>query len=153
MVERPHEHFMDLALDQARKAKAAGEVPVGAVIVNADGDVIGQGYNHPILALDPAAHAEIVAMREAALQVANYRLPGVTLYCTIEPCAMCAGAMIHARIERLVFGASDPKAGAAGSIYNLVTDPRLNHTIDVIRGIRDEESAKLLQEFFKSRRS
>src|SRR6187431_1041708 len=107
---------MELALAEARKALAAGEVPVGALIVTNTGEILGRGYNQPISAHDPTSHAEIVAMREAAHHLANYRLTGTTLYCTLEPCVMCAGAMVHARIARLVFGARDPKAGAAGSI-------------------------------------
>ncbi|MBI4471118.1 MAG: tRNA adenosine(34) deaminase TadA [Acidobacteria bacterium] len=145
------DEYMDLALAEARKAGAAGEVPVGAIIV-ADGAVIGRGFNQPISLHDPTAHAEILAMREAARSAGNYRLAGASLYCTIEPCTMCAGAMIHARIARLVFGTPDPKAGAAGSIYNIVTDPRLNHRIAVVFGIRDTESASLLREFFATRR-
>jgi tRNA(adenine34) deaminase len=114
--------------------------------------VIGRGYNHPISSDDPTAHAEIVALREASRTIGNYRLVGATLYCTIEPCTMCAGAMIHARLTRLVFGAPDPKAGAAGSLYNVVTDPRLNHAIQVTRGVRDDECSLLLQEFFVFKR-
>jgi len=142
---------MDLALAEARKAAAAGEVPVGAVVVFQD-EVIGRGFNHPITAHDPTAHAEIIAMREAAQRLKNYRLSGATLYCTLEPCMMCAGAMIHARIARLVFGTPDPKAGSAGSIYNVLTDPRLNHRVEVVSGIREDECAALLRDFFASRR-
>ena len=147
-----HEYYMDLALDESRKARAAGEVPVGAIIINDSGEVIGRGHNHPISGIDPTAHAEIVALREAARNAGNYRLTGATLYCTIEPCTMCAGAIIHARIRRVVFGAPDFKAGAAGSIYNVLADPRFNHSVEVIRGVRDAECTALLQEFFKSRR-
>jgi tRNA(adenine34) deaminase len=145
-------HFMDLALEQARKAAANGEVPVGAVIVDPHGEVAGIGFNQPISCGDPTAHAEIMAMREAARRVGNYRLSGMTLYCTLEPCAMCAGAMVHARITRLVYGTGDPKAGAAGSLYNVADDPRLNHRIDIDRGVRSAESRALLQQFFESRR-
>src|SRR5215472_9716459 len=116
------EDYMQLALTEARRAAALDEVPVGAVVVSKDGVVIGRGYNHPISADDPTAHAEIVALREAARTIGNYRLVGATLYCTIEPCTMCAGAIVQSRIARLVFGAPDPKAGAAGSLYNIVTD-------------------------------
>src|SRR5258708_23829020 len=126
-------HHMDLALAEARKAAASGEVPVGAVIVSG-GEIVGRGFNEPIGSHDPTAHAEIIAMRAAALTLGNYRLKGATIYCTVEPCMMCAGAMIHARIARLVFGTPDPKAGAAGSIYNVLTDPRLNHRVDVVSG-------------------
>ena len=132
------DHYMFLALAEAEKAEKAGEVPVGAVLV-AGGDVIGRGFNQPITANDPTAHAEIVAMRDAAKRVWNYRLVDTVLYCTVEPCVMCAGAMIHARIARLVFGTPDSKAGAAGSIYNVLTDPRLNHSVEVISGIREDE--------------
>src|SRR5262245_36428005 len=143
---------MDLALEQAARAQAAGEVPIGAVIVAADGNVIGSGYNQPICSHDPTAHAEIMALRDAARRFDDYRLVAHTMYCTLEPCVMCAGAIVHARIQRLVFGAFDPKAGAAGSIYNVVTDPRLNHQVDVFPGIRETECRKLLQAFFEARR-
>src|SRR4051812_38373276 len=123
------EQFMDLALGEARNAQLAGEVPVGAVIV-AEGTVVSRGFNRPISSRDPTAHAEIVALRNAAGVTGNYRLAGMTLYCTLEPCIMCAGAIIHARIARLVFGSQDPKAGAAGSIYSVLTDTRLNHLVE-----------------------
>lgn len=139
---------MEQALQQARIALSAGEVPVGAVVVASDGTVIGRGYNHPIASHDPAGHAEIMALRDAARNAGNYRLTGMTLYCTLEPCVMCAGAIVHARIKRLVYGASDPKAGAAGSIYNIVADPRLNHQPEVVSGVREAECRQLLQEFF-----
>jgi tRNA(adenine34) deaminase len=142
---------MDLALSEASKAQAAGEVPVGAVIVAA-GVVIGRGFNRPISVNDPTAHAEIIALREAASHERNYRLTNAVLYCTVEPCVMCAGAIMHARITRLVFGTPDAKAGAAGSIYNVLTDPRLNHRVDVISGIREDACAALLREFFSGRR-
>jgi tRNA(adenine34) deaminase len=145
------EDFMDLALSEARKAQADGEVPVGAVIVSA-GAVIGRGFNQPISVNDPTAHAEIIALREAASHERNYRLSNAVLYCTVEPCVMCAGAIMHARIARLVFGTPDAKAGAAGSIYNVLTDPRLNHRVDVISGIREDACAALLREFFAGRR-
>jgi len=145
-------HYMDLALAEARNAAAAGEVPVGAVIVSGD-EVVGRGFNEPIRSHDPTAHAEIIAMRAAARAMGNYRLKDAVIYCTVEPCMMCAGAMIHARIARLVFGTPDPKAGAAGSIYNVLTDPRLNHRVDVVSGIREDECTALLGEFFAKRRS
>jgi len=145
------EDYMDLALSEARKAEAAGEVPVGAVIVSA-GAVIGRGFNQSISGNDPTAHAEIIALREAACHQRNYRLTHAALYCTVEPCVMCAGAIMHARIARLVFGTPDPKAGAAGSIYNVLTDPRLNHRVDVISGIREDACAALLRQFFEGRR-
>ena len=144
--------FMGLALEEARRASAAGEVPVGAVVV-LDGRVIGSGHNQPIAAGDPTAHAEIVALRQAARSVANYRLPGATLYATVEPCPMCCGAVLHARLARVVYGAADPKAGAARSLYRLLDDPRMNHEVVVSAGVRSLECATLLREFFKSRRS
>ena len=146
------EHYMDLALAEAKKAEMAGEVPVGAVIVSS-GTVIGRGSNQPISGHDPTAHAEIIALREAARRQRNYRLMNATMYCTVEPCVMCAGAMIHARLARLVFGTPDPKAGSAGSIYNVLTDPRLNHRVDLVSGIREDECAAILHEFFARRRS
>ena len=143
---------MGLALAEAQKAQAAGEVPVGAVILS-EGNVIGKGFNRPISGNDPTAHAEIVALRDAAQHQQNYRLSNATLYCTVEPCMMCAGAIIHARIARVVFGTPDPKAGAAGSIYNVLTDPRLNHRVEVLSGIREDECAALLRQFFSARRN
>ena len=145
------EQFMDLALEEAHQAHLAGEVPVGAVIVS-DGAVIGRGFNQPIRLHDPTAHAEIAAIHEACIKQGNYRLTHATMYCTVEPCMMCAGAMIHARLQRLVFGTSDPKAGSAGSIYNVLTDPRLNHRVEVVSGIREELCAALLRDFFAQRR-
>jgi len=142
------DELMGQALEQARTALRAGEVPVGAVVVAADGTIVGRGYNHPISSHDPTGHAEIMALREAARSIGNYRLTGMTLVCTLEPCVMCAGAIVHARIARLVFGAYDPKAGAAGSIYNVVSDPRLNHQPEVVSGVREAECRQLLQEFF-----
>ena len=147
------EKFMDVALDEARRAENAGEVPVGAVIVDADGNVIARGFNQPISTHDPTAHAEIVAMRAAARVLGNYRLTGLTLYCTMEPCVMCAGAIVHARIQRLVFGAADPRAGAAGSIYDVVRDTRLNHQVEIAAGVRERECREIVQEFFEKRRS
>ena len=145
------EPFMDLALAEAKKAEGAGEVPVGAVIV-ADGVVIARGFNQPVSLNDPTAHAEIAVLREACRKVGNYRLSNATMYCTVEPCMMCAGAMIHARLARLVFGTPDPKTGSAGSIYNVLTDPRLNHRVEVASGIREDECAGLLRDFFARRR-
>jgi tRNA(adenine34) deaminase len=147
------EYFMDLALEEARKAEAQGEVPVGSVIVDAAGNVISRGFNQPISTHDPTAHAEIVAMRKAARIIGNYRLTGLTLYCTMEPCVMCAGAIVHSRIQRLLYGAADPRAGATGSIYNIVTDPRLNHQVEVVAGVREIECRKLVQLFFEKKRS
>ena len=152
MESESEEYYMGLALAEAQKAQAAGEVPVGAVIVS-EGNVIGKGFNRPISGNDPTAHAEIVALRDAAQRQQNYRLSNATLYCTVEPCMMCAGAIIHARIARVVFGTPDPKAGAAGSIYNVLTDPRLNHRVEVLSGIREDECAALLRQFFSARRN
>lgn len=143
--------YMALALDLARRAALEGEVPVGAVLVH-DGRVIGQGSNRPIGAHDPSAHAEMVALREGAAQLQNYRLPGTTLYVTLEPCAMCAGAIIHARVARLVFGANDPKAGAVHSVYDLISQPRLNHRVEWSGGVREADCGEVLREFFRSRR-
>ena len=144
-------YFMDLALELATKAEQKGEVPVGSVVV-LEGDVIGNGYNSPIHTSDTTAHAEIVALREASASQANYRLTACTLYATLEPCLMCVGAMIHARIKRLVFACPDPKSGAAGSIYDIPADRRLNHQIEVVSGVREAESGQLLQSFFKQKR-
>ena len=143
--------FMGLALDLAREAGAADEVPVGALIV-LDGEVVGRGFNQPIGRHDPTAHAEIMALRDAATRLGNYRLPGCTLYVTLEPCAMCAGAIMHARIERVVFGARDPKTGAAGSIIDLFAEARLNHHTTVVSGVLGEECGSLLSSFFAARR-
>ena len=143
--------YMGEALALARQAAAAGEVPVGAVVVK-DGAVIGRGHNHPVAAHDPTAHAEIVAMRDAAARLGNYRLVDCALYVTLEPCAMCAGAIINARIARVVYGADDPKAGACGSVANLFAETRLNHHATVAGGLMAEEAGKLLQDFFQARR-
>lgn len=145
------ERWMREALVLARKAEAEGEVPVGAVIVK-DGEIIGRGWNHPISAHDPTAHAEIVALRAAAQAVGNYRLTGTTLYVTLEPCAMCTGAMVHARVKQLVFGASDPRTGAAGSVFNLAQTDVLNHRLDVTGGVLADECGQLLKVFFARRR-
>ena len=145
------ESFMLEALALARQGAEAGEVPVGAVVVR-DGAVVGRGYNQPISARDPTAHAEIVAMRDAARVLDNYRLGDCSLYVTIEPCAMCAGAIFHARIARVVYGAADPKAGACGSVVNLFAESRLNHHAELVGGIFADEAAKLLQDFFSARR-
>lgn len=142
---------MEAALEEARKAAEAGEVPIGAVAVH-DGEIIARGQNRVLRTNDPTAHAEIVALRGAASALGNYRLNGVTLYVTLEPCAMCAGAMVHARIDRLVFAAADPKAGAAGSVLEVVNHPRLNHQMQVDQGIMAEEAGEMLRNFFRERR-
>ena len=143
--------YMRLALEQARKAAAQGEVPIGAVLVR-DDQVVAQAHNFRELWQDPTAHAEVVVIREAATQSGSWRLTDTTLYVTLEPCAMCIGAIVLARIPRLVFGASDPKAGACGSILDLPAERRLNHRIEVISGVLEQESQELLQAFFKSLR-
>jgi tRNA(adenine34) deaminase len=143
---------MQAALAEARLAGEAGEVPVGAVVVR-DGSILARGQNRVLRDVDPTAHAEMVALRAAAAAVGNYRLLGCTLYVTLEPCAMCAGAMIHARLDRLVFAAADPKAGAAGSVLGVLNHPQLNHQMQVGQGILAEESAELLRGFFRERRS
>ncbi|HEX7031307.1 MAG TPA: tRNA adenosine(34) deaminase TadA [Gammaproteobacteria bacterium] len=145
------EKFMRHALELAKHGEAAGEVPVGCVIVK-EGRIIGEGFNHPITAHDPTAHAEIGAMREAANRLENYRLVDTTLYVTLEPCAMCAGAMVHARVKRLVFGAREPRTGAVGSVYDIVRDERLNHRLEVTEGVLAEESSAMLREFFRAKR-
>jgi tRNA(adenine34) deaminase len=147
----PSEHWMEEALALARFAQAHGEIPVGAVIVK-DGAIIGRGGNAPIAASDPTAHAEIIAMREAARTLGNYRLPECDLYVTLEPCAMCAGAILHARIRRLVFGARDPKTGACGSVVDLFAERRLNHHTTVTAGVAGEACGRLLSDFFAARR-
>ncbi|MGQ9685941.1 MAG: tRNA adenosine(34) deaminase TadA [Thiobacillaceae bacterium] len=151
MIHPQDEHFMRLALEQARLARAAGEVPVGAVVVRA-GEVIGAGWNRPISSLDPTAHAEIVALREAARRLGNYRLNGCTLYVTVEPCAMCTGAVFHARIGRVVYGAPEPKTGMAGSVLNLYAEPRLNHHAEIVGGVLAAECGALVSGFFAERR-
>ena len=145
------EAYMRRALELARRGQAEGEVPVGAVLVR-DGQVIGEGWNRPIAAADPTAHAEVLALRDAARRTGNYRMTGATLYVTLEPCAMCVGAMFHARIGRVVFGARDPKTGSAGSVIDLFSEKRLNHHAEVTGGVLAEESGALLSAFFAARR-
>ena len=144
--------FMRTALALAGDAGRKGEVPVGAVVV-ADGAIVGRGFNAPISRHDPSAHAEIAALRDAAERLGNYRLPGCDLYVTLEPCAMCAGAIMHARIRRLVFGAADPKTGACGGVVDLFAEPRLNHHTLVTGGVLAEECGAILKEFFAGRRN
>jgi len=145
------EHWMALALEEAARAAQRGEVPIGAVVVQ-DGRLLGRGHNAPIARHDPTAHAEILALREAAEATGNYRLPGATLYATIEPCAMCCGAALHARVARLVYGADDPKAGAVRSLHHLLDDRRLNHHVEVTAGVSAEECGARLSEFFRAKR-
>lgn len=151
MVDRDL-HWMRRALDLARRAAAAGEVPVGAVLV-LDNEAVGEGWNQPISHCDPTAHAEIMALRAAATRLGNYRLVNSMLYVTLEPCAMCAGAMIHARVGRVVFGATDPRAGAAGSVFNILQSEQLNHRTEIMGGILAEACSALLQDFFRARRA
>ncbi|MDS4029453.1 MAG: tRNA adenosine(34) deaminase TadA [Candidatus Contendobacter sp.] len=144
-------HWMSRALELAQRAADAGEVPVGAVLVRGD-EVIGEGWNQPIGARDPTAHAEVLALRAAAARVDNYRLVDSTLYATLEPCPMCAGALVHARVARVVFGAVDPRAGAAGTVFDLLRSAALNHRAEVVGGVLAEECAALLRSFFRVRR-
>jgi tRNA(adenine34) deaminase len=149
-VSPDHEAFMRLALAQAALAQAAGEVPVGAIVV-LDGLVVGRGYNHPVGTTDPTAHAEILALRQAARAIGNYRLTGAALYVTVEPCLMCVGAIVHARVDTVVYGASDPKGGAVRSILDPGTLP-LNHRFETVEGVLADACRQVLQEFFRSRR-
>ncbi len=144
--------FLQEALAEAQKAWEEDEVPIGAIVVDPAGQIIGRGHNRPIAAQDPTAHAEIVALRQAAARQGNYRLPGCTMYVTLEPCLMCMGALLQARIQRLVFGVADPKGGAAVSLYRLADDPRLNHRIEVQGGVAAEACRRLLQDFFRRKR-
>ena len=145
------QQYMLMAIEQAQLASQSGEVPVGAVLVR-DGQVISKAFNKPIANHDPSAHAEMLALREAALADENYRIPGSTLYVTLEPCAMCSGAMLHARIDRVVYGAQDPKTGAAGSVLDIFSSKQINHQTSVEGGIMSEECGQLLRDFFKGRR-
>jgi tRNA(adenine34) deaminase len=144
-------YWMQQAFELAKHAQQQGEVPIGAVIV-ANGELIAEGWNQPISQCDPTAHAEVVALRAAAKQLNNYRMPGTTLYVTLEPCAMCAGAIIQARIQRLVYATSDPRAGAAGTIFNVLQSPHLNHRVECEHGIMAEACSQLLKDFFQQRR-
>lgn len=144
--------YMDMALEAAAKAGQSGEVPVGAVLVSQSGQILAKAYNQTITSVDPSAHAEILALREGSLKINNYRILSATLYVTIEPCPMCMGAILHARLGRLVFGAADPKWGAAGSLYDFSQDRRLNHRIEIVAGVREKEARKLMQDFFRRKR-
>jgi tRNA(adenine34) deaminase len=150
-AENPDQSWMAEALAEASRAQAAGEVPVGAVVV-CEGKIIGRGHNRVIQDSDPTAHAEVVALREAAATLGNYRLSGCDLFVTIEPCAMCAGAIVHARVKSLVYGTDDPKAGAVRSVLGILNHPQLNHKVEVRSGVLQERCAQLLKEFFKSKR-
>lgn len=151
-MEYNDESFMTEALGLAREAGSLDEVPVGAVVV-LDGQIIGRGFNQPIGRHDPTAHAEVMALRDAAEKIGNYRLPGCTLYVTLEPCAMCAGAIMHARVARVVFGARDPKTGVSGSVINLFAESRLNHHTSIVGGVLESECSELLSSFFSARRN
>lgn len=151
-MQSSDETYMRRAIELARAAEAAGEVPVGALIV-LDDEVVAEGFNRPISTRDPTAHAEMVALRAAAARLDNYRLPGTALYVTLEPCAMCAAAMVHARVQRLVYAAQDPRAGAAGSLFDVVRHPALNHRIETTGGVLAEECGTLLRDFFMRRRA
>jgi len=146
------EKYMQLALEEAEKAGQMGEVPIGAILVSEDGQILSSTHNQTIDLADPTAHAEILALREAALKINNYRLLNTTLYVTVEPCIMCMGAIVHARISKLVFGTGDPKWGAAGSLYNFAEDDRLNHRVAITNGVCQQECRRLMQEFFRGKR-
>jgi tRNA(adenine34) deaminase len=150
--ENQDQSWMAEALAEAERAQAAGEVPVGAVVV-CDGKIVGRGHNRVIQDSDPTAHAEVVAMREAAATLGNYRLSGCDLFVTIEPCAMCAGAIVHARLKSLVYGTDDPKAGAVRSVLSVLNHPQLNHKVEVRSGVLQDRCAQLLKEFFRSKRA
>jgi len=150
-LESPDQHWMSHALSLAEQAGREGEVPVGAVLVRG-GKIIGEGWNRPIQNNDPSAHAEIQALRAAGENIANYRLCDTTLYVTLEPCTMCAGAIIHARVKRVVFGAFDPKTGAAGSVFNVLNSAAYNHSVEITAGVRQQQCAELLSSFFRARR-
>ncbi|MBW2196251.1 MAG: tRNA adenosine(34) deaminase TadA [Deltaproteobacteria bacterium] len=148
-----HTEFMNLALEEAKKAGQKAEVPIGAVLVAESGDILSRSHNQTINLGDPTAHAEILTLRDAAQKVLNYRLLSTTLYVTVEPCIMCMGAIVHARVARVVFGAYDPKWGAAGSLYNFADDPRLNHRPEIMHGICKDACRTLIQDFFRAKRS
>jgi tRNA(adenine34) deaminase len=147
-----HENFMELALNEAKKAGQIGEVPVGAILVSENGEILSAAHNQTIKLADPTAHAEILTLRKAALEINNYRLLNTTLYVTVEPCIMCMGAIVHARISQVVFGAPDPKWGAAGSLYNFAADDRLNHRVAITTGVCAEDCRRLMQDFFRAKR-
>ena len=147
-----HERYMREALIEGRTALLAGEVPVGSVVVAADGQIVGRGFNQPIAANDPTAHAEIQALREAARFLGNYRLNGTTLYVTVEPCPMCAGALIHSRVDRLVYGTPEPKSGAVCSAMRMLDHPALNHRIEIVSGVLENKCCEMIQDFFGEKR-
>ena len=147
-----HEYFMEIALNEAEKAGQIGEVPVGALVVSENGEILSTAYNRPIALVDPTAHAEILAIRKAAFEIKNYRLLNTTLYATVEPCIMCMGAIVHARVSRVVYGAPDAKWGAAGSLYNYAEDNRLNHRVEIIADVHADACRRLMQDFFRTKR-
>lgn len=151
MTGSPDEHYMRKALDLAQRARDLGEVPVGAVVVK-DGEIIGRGFNQPISSSDPTTHAEVVALRDAAAHQRNYRLVDCTLFVTLEPCMMCVGAMLHARVKRVVFGARDPKTGACGSVIDLPAEEKLNHHTTFSGGVLSDECGEMLKAFFREKR-
>ena len=146
------EKYMELALTEAKKAGQMGEVPIGAILASKDGAILSATHNRTIDLVDPTAHAEILALREAALKINNYRLLNTTLYVTVEPCIMCMGAIVHARISKVVFGTADPKWGAAGSLYHFAEDDRLNHRVAITKGVCEQECRSLMQDFFRAKR-
>ena len=147
------QELMQAAMEEAHAAEAAGEVPVGAIVVSSAGEVIARGRNRVLQDSDPTAHAEIVALRSAGSALGNYRLSGCTLYSTLEPCSMCAGAILHARLARLVYAAADPKAGACGSVIAVMNHPSLNHRVELVEGVLADECGKMLTDFFRSKRT
>ena len=151
-MENDHEKYMEIAIEEAKKAGRMDEVPVGAVLVDESGEILSKGYNQTVRLADPTAHAEVLVLRQAAKKIHNYRLLNTSLYVTVEPCIMCMGAVIHARVARVIFGADDPKWGALGSIYNFAEDKRLNHHPEIIREIYQEECKRLMQDFFQNKR-
>ena len=150
-MDQPDNYYMDIALEEAEKAADKLEVPVGAVVVHS-GQIIGQGHNLREASQDPTSHAEIIAIRAAANKIGSWRLEEANLYVTLEPCPMCAGAILQARLKKVVYGATDPKAGAAGTLYNLLEDERFNHQVELVTGVRAEEASQLLQDFFRQLR-
>ena len=151
-MDLSHEKYMELALTEAKKAGQMGEVPIGAILASENGAILSATHNRTIDLADPTAHAEILALREAALKIHNYRLLNTTLYVTVEPCIMCMGAIVHARISKVVFGTADPKWGAAGSLYHFAEDDRLNHRVVITKGVCERECRSLIQEFFRAKR-
>jgi len=147
-----NEQFMELALVEAKKAGQIGEVPIGAILVAENGEILSAAHNWTIKQVDPTAHAEILAVREAAVKLNNYRLLNTYLFVTVEPCMMCMGALLHARVKRIIYGATDPKWGAAGSLYNFAEDSRLNHRVEIINGVLEKECRTLMQAFFRAKR-